>query len=31
MKDIRGIIKEVLEEIGEEPNYNNALEALKKL
>ena len=31
--DEEGVIryKEVLEEIGEEPNYNNALEALKKL
>ena len=31
--DEQGVIryKEVLEEIGEEPNYNNALEALKKL
>ena len=31
--DKEGVIcyKEVLEEIGEEPNYNNALDALKKL
>ena len=31
--DEQGVIryKEVLEEIGEEPNYNNALDALKKL
>ena len=31
--DEEGVIryKEVLEEVGEEPNYNNALDALKKL